>query len=317
MTLVKNAAKGTAHGKIILIGEHAVVYDMPAIALPFTTATITVEVSSYQGKSYLESACYCGSLDQAPGDLAGLQACLTAVCADLDQSSDHLYIKVDSMIPAERGMGSSAAVATALVKALFHYFQVDLSNEALSTYVQIAEKITHGNPSGLDATVVNSIAPVYFKRNQVPKAIPLNVDGYLIAADTGIKGHTKEAVGDVAKLVETAKVQTMDIVHHLGQLTHQAKKAIMTNNLPSLGDILNQSHQLLRDLTVSNPNLDQLVQVAQDAGAYGAKLTGGGRGGCMIALAQSGQDASNIAKELEKAGAIETWIHPLGVASHD
>ena len=70
MTLVKNAAKGTAHGKIILIGEHAVVYDMPAIALPFTTATITVEVSSYQGKSYLESACYCGSLDQAPGDLS-------------------------------------------------------------------------------------------------------------------------------------------------------------------------------------------------------------------------------------------------------
>lgn len=311
MTLLQKAAVGTAHGKIILIGEHAVVYNMPAIALPFMATTITVTVRSTEGETYINSDYFKGYLSEIPESLDGFKEALEMVCRYLSVSPDGLLIDVESLIPAERGMGSSAAVATALVKALFNYFDAELPNNILKEFVDTAEKITHGNPSGIDSTIVNSLSPIYFQKNETPDFIPLNMDGFLIAADTGIKGQTKEAVGDVAKLVRSAKKQTMDVVHRIGQLTSQAKHAITENNVLSLGDIMNQTHRLLKELTVSNHQLDVLVQTAIKAGAAGAKLTGGGRGGCMIALAETSEHAERIALELEKAGAIKTWIHPL------
>lgn len=311
MTLLKKVAEGTAHGKIILIGEHAVVYNMPAIALPFLATSITVKVSEKPGETYITSDYFSGYLSETPETLEGFKEALLMVADYLDISEQGLNIEVQSLIPAERGMGSSAAVATALVKALFNYFDEDLPEEILKDFVDTAEKITHGNPSGIDTTVVNSLNPIYFKKGQAPSSIPLNMDGFLIAADTGVKGNTKEAVSDVGRLVETAKHQTMNVVTRIGELTNQAKDAIMENNVPILGDIMNQTHSLLKQLTVSSSELDKLVQAALQSGAAGAKLTGGGRGGCMIALAKTKDHAQAIAQALEQAGAIKTWVHPL------
>lgn len=311
MTLVQKVAVGTAHGKIILIGEHAVVYDMPAIALPFLATTITVTIQPKAGDTYIQSDYYTGSIHDSPESLDGFHSALELVCDYLEVSADGLFIDIESLIPAERGMGSSAAVATALVKALFNYFEAELTDDLLKQFVDIAEKITHGNPSGIDSTVVSSLSPVYFQKNEQPDFIPLHLDGYLIAADTGIEGQTKAAVSDVAQLASTAKQKTMRAIRRIGQLTKQAKSAITQNNVTGLGDIMTQSHQLLKELTVSNAQLDTLVQAALNAGAAGAKLTGGGRGGCMIALAHTNEHAKQIALALEKAGAIKTWIHPL------
>lgn len=312
MTLLNKTAVGTAHGKIILIGEHAVVYNMPAIALPFMATTTTVTITSIEGETFIDSDYFSNYLSETPETLAGFKTALINVCTYLNVPINGLHIEVDSLIPPERGMGSSAAVATALVKALFNYFEADLTDDIVKNFVDTAEKVTHGNPSGIDSTIVNSLSPIYFKKDESPTSLPLNMDGFLIAADTGIKGQTKEAVGDVAKLFQSAKDQSINAVNRIGQLTSQAKEAIIDNNLPILGEIMTQTHHLLKDLTVSNKQLDTLVQAALKAGAEGAKLTGGGRGGCMIALAHSMDHANAIAKELEKAGAIKTWIHPLG-----
>lgn len=325
MTLLNKTAVGTAHGKIILIGEHAVVYNMPAIALPFMATTTTVTITSIEGETFIDSDYFTGYLSETPEALDGFKTALNNVCAYLNVSAQGLHIDVESLIPPERGMGSSAAVATALVKALFNYFEADLTDKIVKRFVDTAEKVTHGNPSGIDSTIVNSLSPIYFKKDESPTSLPLDMDGFLIAADTGIKGQTKEAVGDVAKLIQSAKDQaknqTISAVNRIGQLTSQAKDAIIDNNVPILGEIMNQTHRLLKDLTVSNRQLDTLVQSALKAGAAGAKLTGGGRGGCMIALAQSMEHAKKIASELEKAGAIQTWIHPLqaevGEAFHE
>lgn len=311
MTLLNKIAVGTAHGKIILIGEHAVVYNMPAIALPFMATTTTVTITSIEGETFIDSDYFTGYLGEIPEALDGFKTALDNVCAYLNVSTQGLHIDVESLIPPERGMGSSAAVATALVKALFNYFEADLTDKIVKEFVDTAEKVTHGNPSGIDSTIVNSLSPIYFKKDESPTSLPFDMDGFLIAADTGIKGQTKEAVGDVAKLIQSAKDQTTSAVNRIGQLTSQAKDAIINNNVPILGEIMNQTHRLLKDLTVSNRQLDTLVQAALKAGAAGAKLTGGGRGGCMIALAQSMDHAIKIASELEKAGAIQTWIHPL------
>lgn len=325
MTLLNKTAVGTAHGKIILIGEHAVVYNMPAIALPFMATTTTVTITSIEGETFIDSDYFTGYLSETPEALDGFKTALDNVCAYLNVSAQGLQIDVESLIPPERGMGSSAAVATALVKALFNYFEADLTDKIVKQFVDTAEKVTHGNPSGIDSTIVNSLSPIYFKKDESPTSLPFDMDGFLIAADTGIKGQTKEAVGDVAKLIQSAKDQakdqTISAVNRIGQLTSQAKDAIIDNNVPILGEIMNQTHRLLKDLTVSNRQLDTLVQAALKAGAAGAKLTGGGRGGCMIALAQSMEHAKKIASELEKAGAIQTWIHPLqaeaGEAFHE
>lgn len=325
MTLLNKTAVGTAHGKIILIGEHAVVYNMPAIALPFMATTTTVTITSIEGETFIDSDYFTGYLSETPEALDGFKTALNNVCVYLNVSAQGLHIDVESLIPPERGMGSSAAVATALVKALFNYFEADLTDKIVKRFVDTAEKVTHGNPSGIDSTIVNSLSPIYFKKDESPTSLPLDMDGFLIAADTGIKGQTKEAVGDVAKLIQSAKDQaknqTISAVNRIGQLTFQAKDAIIDNNVPILGEIMNQTHRLLKDLTVSNRQLDTLVQSALKAGAAGAKLTGGGRGGCMIALAHSMEHAKKIASELEKAGAIQTWIHPLqaevGEAFHE
>lgn len=166
MFTTEKTGYGTAHGKIILVGEHAVVYNEPAIAIPFTSATVEVTIRKITGDSTIDSIYHSGKLADAPKSVNNLIRTLNAVCLYLGRSPDHLAIQIDSNIPAERGMGSSAAVATALVRALFNYFNEELTDKLLYRFVSISEKIAHGNPSGLDATVVSSDLAVYFKRSE-------------------------------------------------------------------------------------------------------------------------------------------------------
>jgi len=313
MEVLSNTASGKAHGKIILIGEHAVVHNQPAIAIPFTSAKVEVIIDRKAGDSTMESLYHTGKIIDAPHTLDNLIETLEAVCQYFAVSTDNIHITINSDIPAERGMGSSAAVATALVRALFKYFSTELPDKLLHRFVSISEKIAHGNPSGLDAQVVSSNESVYFVRGQEAELFELDVPGHLVIADTGQQGETGLAVTEVARLVNDTQTEGKKLIKDLGRLTNKARKYIEEKDLTDLGHILNEAQKKLKNLTVSNDKLDSLIQIANDKGALGAKLTGGGRGGCMIALVEKAEQAQNLAESLLKTGAAETWIHPLGV----
>lgn len=312
MKVLPDTASGYAHGKIILIGEHAVVHNEPAIAIPFTSANVEVTIEKKRGETTIDSIYHKGKLSEAPDNLKNLTETLKAVCEYFDTTTDNMHIKITSNIPAERGMGSSAAVATALVRALFNYFDAKLTDELLHRFVTISEVIAHGNPSGLDAKVVSSDESVYFIRNKVSEFFKVELPGYLVVADTGQQGETGAAVADVGKLVADVSTKAGLLIEELGNLTNLARKMIEKEDTIGLGKVLSEAQMRLKKLTVSNEKLDRLVETAMAQGAVGAKLTGGGRGGCMIALADTPEVAQKISTALFDAGAVATWIHSLG-----
>ena len=310
---MKTIGVGHGTGKIILMGEHAVVYGEPAIAFPFRGVHVTATFNA-SAQNQITSSHYSGLLADAPEALQIIQQLTTHLCQQFDQGPFHLTI--ESTVPSARGMGSSAAVATAITRAFFDWIDVTLSDTDLLTYVNFSEAIAHGNPSGIDAATTSGSQPIYFEKGKDFEAFPLNIDAYLLVADTGILGRTREAVAAVAQLMKTKTEYTNHLIHHLGHLSRLTKEAIIHNQPHELGQYMNLAQEDLRQLTVSNERLDELIQLARDNGALGAKLTGGGRGGCFIVLCQDYQSATHIQTQLKYAGVKDTWMQGLGVYEH-
>lgn len=303
---------GMASGKIILMGEHAVVYGQPAIAMPFSAVGIRATVTQEGQALSVSCAFYQGLVHEMPKIWESLKHAIRFSLYRIGAPTDPaIHIDIDSTIPAERGMGSSAAVAVAIARALFAFYQKELTDQELWDIVQSSEKIAHGNPSGVDAATTSGKQPVFFIKDKTIQPLEINVDAYLVVGDSGKTGHTLEAVQDVALLCQRNQ-ESKRWIEELGKLTRSAKELLSSGQTNILGQIMNQAHSLLQKLTVSDDILDQMVIVAREHGALGAKLTGGGRGGCMIALAENQSQAQDIAQALEDAGARQTWIQYLG-----
>ena len=300
------SAIGKASGKIILMGEHSVVYGQPAIAMPFSAVEIIAKVTAQGEALSVDCDFYKGLVHKMPNIWESLKHAIRFSLYRIGAPTDPaIHIKISSTIPAERGMGSSAAVAVAVARALFAHYEKILTDKELWEIVQSSEKIAHGNPSGIDAATTSGKSPVFFIKNQPMEPLELKLSAYLVVADTGVTGNTLEAISDVADLLEK-KPEAMKFVEELGSLAKQAKEDLATDQAELLGSKMNQAHFLLQELGVSDPSLDQLVRISQESGALGAKLTGGGRGGCMIALAKNAEDAQEIAQALNQAGARQT-----------
>ncbi len=304
--------RGFAHGKIILMGEHAVVYGQPAIAFPFPATKMEVTVTETSGEPTIDCAFYSGVLAKMPELLESLRKVAELVLTDLNQQSAKLKIKIESSIPAERGMGSSAAVAVALTRALYNYFGRKLSKKKLLTIVAAAETIAHGNPSGLDALMTSEETPLYFIKGKEFCPLTLNLDAVLVVGDTGKTGQTKAAVASVAEKIRGSKAEYYQKnLDNIGDLVKRSRGFLEKNDAASLGKAMSEGQKLLKELDVSSYELDHLIETADSAGALGAKLTGGGRGGCMIALASDRKKAEEICLELTLAGARATWIYEM------
>ena len=296
-----------SHGKIILMGEHAVVYGYGAIALPLFSHTVfaTAEKSD---EDYLISSLYQGKIILTPAQL-------NHVCEVIKETKKRLEIEepltitIDSQIPASRGMGSSAAVVSSIIKALYHYKKIYLPQEHLLQLVHIGETIAHGNPSGLDGVIVNSKVPVYFKRGKGISPIESKMHGYLVIKDTGISASTKQAVMDVAELVKSDERYRVAL-DQLGKLSEQSVSLIESGNMVQLGQSMTQAQKLLSQLSVSHPLIDQAADEALSAGALGAKLTGGGRGGCVIALCQDEEIRDAVMARWKSS---DCWVLDLNV----
>ena len=165
----------------------------------------------------------------------------------------------------------------------------------------------HMNPSGLDAKTCLSDQPIRFIKNVGFEELAMDLSAYLVIADTGVYGHTREAI----QVVQSKGKETLPFLHALGELTKEAEEAIKTKDAVKLGEILTKAHGNLKEIGVSSPEADALVETALEHGALGAKMSGGGLGGCIIALVANVSQAQELAERLEEKGAVQTWIESL------
>ncbi|MFW5940337.1 MAG: mevalonate kinase [Chloroflexota bacterium] len=286
--------QASAPGKVILFGEHAVVYGQPAIAAPVTQvrAVATIEdgpgpgvrlVASDLGTEYLLA-------DAAADDAFAAAVRAVQRAAGLEQLPPST-ISVSSNIPIASGLGSGAATSAAVIRALArHLGREDLAcDQVVSDLTYEVEKIHHGTPSGIDNTVVAMERPVYFVRRQPRNRIetfsvarPL----YLLLGDTGHRSSTRAVVDDVRRQWQDARDRFETIFAACGRIVEEARRAIETGHTATVGALMRENQLLLQEMTVSSEELDQLVRAANEAGALGAKLSGAGRGGNMIALVE-------------------------------
>ncbi|MCC4398734.1 mevalonate kinase [Limosilactobacillus reuteri] len=310
--MVKQQGIGTSHAKIILMGEHSVVYGQPAIALPLPSVQLLVTLSSRQdNQRIIKSRYYHGSLENLPSSMIGIKKLIDTLSARFNDHETGWDLKIASQLPAERGMGSSAASAIAIIRAFFDYYDEPLDRTLLLQLADVEEQITHRSPSGLDAATVSSDKPLFYVKGRIGVPIEMNLDASLVIADTGKKGATKEAILAVKDELKNNNEKAEGHIKHLGELVNQTKDYLTQNDIVKLGDALNFAQTDLAALNVSDPSLDHLIHVARDNGALGAKLTGGGRGGCMIALMQTAMGARRLASILKENGAHDIWLQPL------
>lgn len=307
----KRKVVAKANAKIILLGEHAVVYNQPAIAIPLKSSKVFVEISERKDYSFIESSVYTGRLRKADKSIEGLKKVIEEVVKDLNKPLVKLNIKIHSNIPKARGMGSSAAVSAALVKALYKYFKIKLTKEKLSRWVNLSESFVHKKYSGIDTAITVYKKPIYFSEEKEIKKINIDLSGYLLVSDSGLEASTKEAVLKVAKLKEEKPEIFKKAVEEIGILVNEALVKIKENDIISLGAIFNLNQKQLQALGVSSQTLDDLIKIANDNNALGSKLSGGGLGGCVITLCKSKEDAKNIAKKHLEYGIKDYWIMSL------
>lgn len=296
----------SACGKVILLGEHAVVYGRPAIAVPVSQvrAEAAVEPLPDAGDILLEAPDLGRSYWLSQADAAdGIAHLVRLALKELGVPAHDLRITVRSELPIGRGMGSGAAVSTAIVRALGRHFGADWPAEKVSALVFEAEKLYHGTPSGIDNTVIAFEAPVYFIKGQPPALLPIGAPLPLLIADTGIFSSTREVVGAVREAHARAPERYEALFDAIGELVKAARQSLEAGDLPALGRLMDENHRLLQAIGVSCPELDALVQAAKGAGALGAKLSGAGRGGNMIVLVTP-ERAAAVEQALRAAGAV-------------
>jgi len=256
---VTSPGTGVGHGKLILCGEHAVVYGHPALAFAVTLST-TVQLRPHQGPTVIDSP----HADPRVRD---------ALCTVLPTEGIRAFVRTE--VPVGRGMGSSAALAVAVVRAQ----HPELEGQALIDAAMPIERAFHGNPSGLDVAVSALGGGLSFRKGPPMEMQPLELgDWHIVVLDSGSPGDTRAQVAGVA-----ARRPDIDVhLERIGALVAEARNVL--HDAPALGALLDENHALLRAIGVSTPALDDLVDMARGAGALGAKLAGAGGGGVVLAL---------------------------------
>jgi mevalonate kinase len=309
----------SAPGKIILFGEHAVVYGRPALAVPVTQVYAHVEISDRDTSGIWIDASDVNlhtDLNTLPSDhpiaavihnLFFLARYPHPLSLSRGARGEGLNIKISSTIPVAAGLGSGTAVTVALTRALATHIDYSMTDEQINTFAYEIEKLHHGTPSGIDNTVVTYARPVYFVKGQPIETFQVAQPFTIVIADTGIRAPTKESVGDVRKLWEADQAKWDNVFDEVADISFAARHVIREGRIKMLGALMDENHMYLQEMTVSSPELDKLVSAARKGGALGAKMSGGGRGGNMIALVEQ-EISSAVAEALISAGATRTII---------
>ncbi|MFI1831434.1 mevalonate kinase [Streptomyces sp. NPDC020412] len=317
------AGIGRAHAKAIVLGEHAVVYGSPALALPIPELTVTARAGwgTRAGDDSDDDLSFTmpGSASRAVVAQAShsLRRLINAFEARTGvHSRTPLTVGLDGAIPPGRGLGSSAANSRAVVLALAGLFGRELTEDVAFDLVQTAENMTHGRASGVDAMAVGASAPLLFQKGRA-RTPAIGCDDVFIVADSGTAGSTKEAVGLLRAQFGQQTGARETFVQRATLLVGRAVRCLAEGRPAELGACMTDYHELMHEAGLSTGRIDTLVRAALAAGSHGAKITGGGLGGCVLALA-SPRTAGQVTGQLLAAGAVRAWAVPLmGTGSHE
>ncbi len=308
---------GTASAKIILFGEHAVVYGQPAIAIPIqdvrTSAAVSIDASIsapiIEAKDLkVETALDAATYPEAIVPIIKAIELVHQKIVKLPKTGWRLTVW--SKIPIGRGLGSSAATSIAIIRALTRAMMKFLSPKDLIKYSFEIEKLHHGTPSGIDNTVISLEKPILFRKDHEPAAIQSG-SMFFVVGDTGVTKKTGDIVAQVAEAKAKDPDQYDHIFSQIGTIARQGSLALKDGDVKKIGKLMNENHILLQRIQVSSSELENLIDVAKTKGALGAKLCGAGKGGCMVAVAKDGTAAGIIASELIKAGAARSFTTKL------
>jgi len=304
----------SAPAKIILLGEHFVVYGEPAIVMAIDkrvyarvekrndnrlhvrSMDLNLEVFFENGSFRVEQ----GALKEAKMKFEPVKQAIEKV---MEKHGQHvgLDIEINSTVPVGAGLGSSAAVIAATTAATGAILDVKLSKEDILRITYTAEKIVHGTPSGVDPAISTMGGTMLFQMDTGFKPLEVKTNIPLIIGDTGVERSTRVQVEKVRDLVDKYPRVTEHLMKAAREIVLRAIEALKENDLETLGTMMNINHALLYGIGVSDESLEWLANAARKAGALGAKLTGAGGGGCMIALARE-EKLEQVSEAIQRSG---------------
>ncbi len=304
----------SAPAKVILFGEHFVVYGEPAMVLAmdkraFAKAELRNDKQLYLRSVNLDLAGYFengifkierGNAREARSKFEPLKLAVEKVL-EIHGKNVGLDIEVNSTVPVAAGLGSSAAVAAAVTAAVGALLNVEISKEDVFRISLEAERIVHGTPSGVDPAISTFGGTLLFQMDTGFKPLDVKVDVPLVIGETGVKRSTRVQVAKVRDVKSRYPQVVEPMMKAAREIVLRAIDALKENDLETLGDLMNINHALLCGLRVSDESLEWLINAARKAGALGAKLTGAGGGGCMIALAEN-ERLEQVLEAIQRAG---------------
>ena len=299
--------RGYGFGKAILFGEHFVVHGVPGIVSAVDSAAdaevkkngkgITVEDERKGAKDYAEKK----KLQQKESIERMLEA------MNIDPQKISLKIWLGGNLPGFSGIGASAASSVAIARAIAEELGMDLSDEKINEAAYEAEKAYAGNPSGIDNTAATYGGLIWFKKNldggaNTIERLSIREAVEIVIGNTGIVANTKAMVAGVAERKKLNPQNYGALFKQAEDLAFTARNALEAFDLIKVGKLMNENHRLLQEIEVSCKELDYLVDLAKEKGAFGAKLTGGGGGGCMVALTPGKDLQEAVAAAMENEG---------------
>ena len=313
----------SACAKLILLGEHAVVYGQPALAIPFSglkvRCVIEPWINGLTGTLHIKARelQLNQPLQVLPEDNF-LRKAVELVLVELGVSqTPTCKLTVYSDIPISAGLGASAAIAVATMRALSAFLGHPLEKETLNRLAFETERLMHGNPSGIDNTVIVYDQPILFRKGELIEFVYPSKNLHFLIADSGIKKATADTVAYLAQQRKRNPQFIEAALAEIGRIALFGRKAFEQGDLSALGDAMNANQALLAQLDLSCEALEKLIVAARQAGALGAKLTGGGKGGNMLALVTP-ETQEAVRKALVSAGAVSIYQTNLkGVQDHD
>lgn len=311
--------KGSGYGKVILFGEHFVVHGVPGIVSAIDSSTdaevkkaakgLNVKDERKTAKGYSE--------EKRLQQIESIERMLKAM--DLDPQTP-LDIWIGGTLPGFSGLGASAASSVAIARAINEELNLNLSNERINAIAYEGEKAYAGNPSGIDNTAATYGGLMWFKKNpaggsDLVEKIYIRKPAEIVIGSTGKVANTKAMVEGVADRKKKDPQKYDPLFKQAESLAIAGRKALEAGDLKKVGALMNENHRILQEIGVSSKELDLLVDMALKQGAFGAKLTGGGGGGCMLALTPGKEAQGKVASAFKTAG-YEFLATKIGVATY-